>query len=174
MTEAAAIDGRAWYLVYCKPRQEAVAQTNLERQGFPVYLPLARVARKRVGRRVTLLEPLFPRYLFIELSAQTDNWAPIRSTLGVSTLVRFGGLPARVPTVLVTALREREDAEGVQDLSLPRLRAGDRVRIGGGPMEGYEGIFLARTSRERVSVLLDILGRQAKISVALEQLEPNT
>lgn len=165
-------DGRAWYLVYCKPRQEAVAKTNLERQGFRAYLPLARVARKRLGRKMPVLEPLFPRYLFIELSTETDNWGPIRSTLGVSTLVRFGGLPARVPSDLVATLQRRDDTEGIQDLTVPQFREGERVRIGSGAMEGYEGIFLARTSKERVSVLLEILGRQAKISVGIDQLEP--
>lgn len=172
MTMAEPDDGRAWYLVYCKPRQEGVAKTNLERQGFRAYLPLARVARKRLGRRVPVLEPLFPRYLFIELSTETDNWGPIRSTLGVSTLVRFGGgLPARVPGDLVAGLQQRDDTEGIQDLMVPQFREGERVRIGSGAMEGYEGIFLARTSKERVSVLLEILGRQAKISVGVDQLE---
>ena len=162
--------GRAWYLVYCKPRQEDVAKTNLERQGYPVYLPVARVARKRLGRKLVVLEPLFPRYLFIELSAET-NWAPIRSTLGVSNLVRFGGMPARVPADLVAMLQRRDDTEGVQDFTVPRFREGDRIRIAAGAMEGYEGIFLARTSRERVAVLLEILGTQAKISVNIDQLE---
>ena len=29
----------AWYAVMCKPRQEALAETNLANQGYRVYLP---------------------------------------------------------------------------------------------------------------------------------------
>ena len=77
----------AWYLVYTKPQQERVANDNLQRQGYETYLPML---RKRVKRGKTYhhrLDPLFPRYLFIHLSDQLDDWGPIRSTIGVTHLV---------------------------------------------------------------------------------------
>ena len=37
-----------------------------------------------------VVEPVFPRYLFVRLDFGVTNLAPIRSTLGVSDLVRFG------------------------------------------------------------------------------------
>src|SRR5215210_7146750 len=92
---------KGWYLVYAKPRQESVAQTNLVRQGYETYLPLVRQTVKRQGRRVTVVGPMFPRYLFIRLDTQSDNWAPIRSTLGVVSLVRFGQQAPQVPDALV-------------------------------------------------------------------------
>ncbi len=165
-------DGRQWYLVYTKPRQERIAKTNLERQGFITYLPLMRQGRRRTGRRVSLIEPLFPRYLFIALDVERDNWAPIRSTFGVTSLVRFGLEPAVVPAGLVDALRRRDDPEGVQSFRFAGFKPGDKVRIGDGPMTGFEGIFLARTSRERVTILLDLVGRGTRVSARLGDLEP--
>ena len=35
-----------WYLAYTKPKQESVAQFNLEQQGFEVYLPLFKKFKK--------------------------------------------------------------------------------------------------------------------------------
>lgn len=163
---------RRWHLVYCKPRQERVAKLNLERQGFVTYLPLVRQSRRRLGRRLDVVEPLFPRYLFIELSRKTDNWAPIRSTLGVTTLVRFGMEPAVVPLDLVGFLRSRETPDGLQDLPPVDFRPGERVRITDGAMEGYSAIFLARSSKERVAVLLDILGKQTRVVIPLDAIEP--
>jgi transcriptional antiterminator RfaH len=160
-----------WFLVYCKPRAEAQAQTNLERQGFPTYLPRVRQRRRRQGQAVIRVEPLFPRYLFVSLDTETDNWAPIRSTLGVSALVRFGGRPAVVPDALVELLRSREDASGVQELPVGEFKPGERVRIAEGPMMGYEGILLARTSRERVLLLLEIIGRPTRVNVDAGHLE---
>jgi transcriptional antiterminator RfaH len=131
-----------------------------------------RTPRRRAGRRIIRVEPMFPRYLFIHLDTESDNWAPIRSTLGVANLVRFGLYPSAVPDDLVAALRAREDAAGVQDIPLHTFEEGQKVRIEEGPFMGYEGIFLARTSQERVMVLLDIVGKAARAKVNIEHLGP--
>ncbi len=171
MTTVSNLPTKSWYLVYTKPRQEEVAQTNLVRQGYGVYLPHVREARKRQGRRTMVVEPLFPRYLFIHLDTHTDNWGPIRSTLGVASLVRFGQEPARIPDELVDFLKARASEAGLHDWAEQNYRAGDKVRVAEGAFRGYEGIMLARTSRERVVVLLDILGRQVRTKVDRVHLE---
>src|SRR4030066_2182125 len=130
------VSTKSWYLVYTKPRQEEVAQTNLVRQGYAVYLPHMREARKRQGRRIMLWEPLFPRYLFIYLDTHTDNWGPIRSTLGVASLVRFGQEPACIPDELIDFLKTREGEAGLQEGGERRYQAGARVRGGGGGFRG--------------------------------------
>jgi transcriptional antiterminator RfaH len=163
---------RRWYLVYCKPRQETVARENLARQGYETYLPFMRDARRRQGRRVAVIAPMFPRYLFIHLSSQTDNWGPIRSTLGVVSIVRFGREAAQVPDGLVETLRSREDTQGVQILPIEEYKSGSRVRITHGSFAGYEGIFQAVSGRDRVTVLLDILGRDARTTVDTASIEP--
>lgn len=163
---------KRWYLIYSKPRQESLAQRNLERQGYEIYLPLVRQPRRRLGRRVTVVGPMFPRYLFIRLDSETDNWGPIRSTLGVSALVRFGQQPAEAPAGLIEILRSREDERGVQVLPADDYRRGSRIRITDGGLMGYEGIFVARNSRDRVVVLLDIMGKHARTSVASAVIEP--
>ena len=163
---------RRWYLVYSKPRQEGLAKANLNRQGYETYLPLLRTPRRRLGRRVIRIEPMFPRYFFIHLDTATDNWSPIRSTIGVSTLVRFGVDPSPVPDDLIELLRQRDDASGVQDIAMHEFHSGQKVRIEEGPFTGYEGIFLAETSRQRVLVLLDVVGKAAKARVDITALGP--
>jgi len=165
---------RRWYLVYCKPRQEKAALQNLERQGYESYLPLMREPRRRLGRRVSVISPMFPRYLFVHLDQTTDNWGPIRSTVGVASMVRFGQRAIPVPETLIVCLRSREDEGGIQNVMPDELKAGSRVRILDGPFAGYEGIFQVKTGRERVVVLLDIMGRETRASVDESTLEPVT
>jgi len=166
-------DVKRWYLVYSKPRQEALAQENLERQGYDTYLPLLRTPRRRLGRRIVRIEPMFPRYFFIRLDTATDNWAPIRSTFGVSKLVRFGmTTPSPVPDDLIKLLRKRDDSAGVQDIPMHEFERGQKVRIEEGPFMGYEGIYLAETSQQRVLVMLDIIGKAAKARVDMTALGP--
>jgi transcriptional antiterminator RfaH len=88
----------------------------------------------------------------------------------VSSLVRFGKDPATVPDVLIELLLARESTSGLHDWAEARLSAGQAVRVVDGVMQGYEGIFVASSGRERVVVLLDILGRQVRARVEASQL----
>ena len=162
----------AWYLIYSKPQQERVAKENLERQGYQSYLPLVRSRRRRRGRYVSIIEPMFPRYLFVYLSDETDNWGPLRSTIGVANLVRFGMRAANVPNSLIEMMQDREQ-DGVQRLDPPEYKAGDRVRIVEGVMAGYEAIFQAKTGKERVLLLLQFAeNKTARIQIGADYIEP--
>ena len=161
-----------WYLIYTKPKQESVAKDNLERQDYSVYLPMAVVRRKRRGKSVRIIDAMFPRYLFINLSEQTDDWGPIRSTIGVSSLIRFGLEPAKIPQLLIDALIERENPEGIHELPVKDFEQGQKVVISEGPFEGYEALFATHESNERVSLLLKIAGQTAKIQLKQDIIEP--
>ena len=100
-----------WYLVHTKPLSEAIAQTNLERQGYEVYYPrLEQTVRRKNGWRMTI-EALFPRYVFLRIDSDRQTLSPVRSTLGVATVVRFGAEFAVVPDRVVCDLRSRADPE---------------------------------------------------------------
>lgn len=171
MSQQPAASAKSWYLVYTKPRQETLAQENLARQGYGVYLPKLRLMRRRRGKQEAVVEPLFPRYLFIHLDTETDNWGPIRSTFGVASLVRFGAEPAQVPDAFVAHLKAQEGQEGLHEWAEPKLKVGDRVRVAEGPLKGVEGILLAKSGQERVMLLLDMLGKEVRTHLGENQIE---
>jgi transcriptional antiterminator RfaH len=153
-----------WYLIHSKPRQEHIALENLERQLYPCYLPFFRVEKIRRGEVSVSQEPLFPRYLFVQLDtdSQSRSWAPIHSTRGVARLVRFGSEPARVSEELVAQLREGE----ARSASVQRLfEPGQAVRIACGPFAGVEGIFQLADGQRRAMVLIEMLSRPVSMSV---------
>ena len=162
---------KSWYLVYTKPRQETLAQANLERQGYGVYLPKVRLMRRRRGHQEAVVEPLFPRYLFIHLDTQNDNWGPIRSTFGVASLVRFGAELAQVPDALVAHLKAQEGQEGLHEWAEPKMKVCDRVQVAEGPLKGLEGILLANSGKERVMILLDMLGKEIRTHLEAGQIK---
>ena len=114
---------------------------------------------------------MFSRYLFIRLNKVTDNWGPIRSTIGVTDIVRFGGQPTVVPDNLVNCIRDNEDESGIQITETQEFSRGNKVQIVEGPMNGYEGIFVGRTGKERAIVLLDVIGKQTYLELPEAQLE---
>jgi transcriptional antiterminator RfaH len=153
-----------WYLVYSKPRQELCSLENLERQGFECFLPLIAVEKLRRKMIVVLQEPLFPRYLFIRLDASQEgrSWNPIRSTTGVSRLVTFGQIPAKIEDQLVEAIRSSVSGEGVRQR---HFEPGEVVRINDGPFAGLEAIYQMPDGEARVMVLIDILSKKVSLSV---------
>lgn len=83
-----------WCVARTKPRQEAVAQANLLRQGFQCYLPRLKVLRRIRRQQVVRLEPMFRQYLFFRPRRDEQSITPVRSTLGVLGVVCFGIEPA--------------------------------------------------------------------------------
>ena len=156
---------RAWYLVQSKPRNEARALENLVRQGYETYLPLMEVERLQRGKLLKKMEPLFPRYLFLHLEEGNDNWGPIRSTIGVAGLVRFGQAYAVVSDEVLEAVRER-----TQDIKKALFESGDGIRVVSGPLLGLEGVFEITDGEQRSFVLLEFMQKQQRVSVSTADL----
>ena len=160
-----------WYLVFTKPRQEEVAKHQLERQGYITYLPRIEIRYRKSAAIRTRIEPFFPRYLFIELDKQFDDWSPIRSTIGVCGLVRFGTLPQSVPERLIADLKKNENNKKLQRITNKFWKKGDVIEIEQGPFAGYRCIFQESKGIDRVSVLLDIIGKQTRAFLKKDDLE---
>jgi len=95
-----------WFAVVSKPRQEQTALENLQRQGFECFLPMAENPyQRRSKKNKPIVEPLFPRYLFLKAIASHQNLAPVRSTKGVLSMVRFGIELAVVPESVIHAIK---------------------------------------------------------------------
>lgn len=150
----------AWYLIHTKPRQESVALENLRRQGYDCYLPLFQREAVRRAKVQTVQEALFPRYLFIHLdsSLQGASWSPIRSTTGVTQMVRFGSTPARVDDALIEALRTREQ----HSVPAPRFEPGQTVHISAGPLAGLEAVYQCTDAQQRAIVLITIVSQTVR------------
>jgi len=161
-----------WYVVQTKPKKEPLAVENLERQGYTTYCPHIVQPKRRRQRWQQIIEPLFPRYLFVQLAAGLDDFAPIRSTLGVIGLVRFGAQPALIPETAIDTIRWQEQQLLQEADSTPAWQAGDAVEIATGPFAGLKGIFEKACGSERVMVLLDMLGRQNRITVDTHSVLP--
>ena len=161
-----------WYLAYTKPRQEDLARVNLEQQGFESYLPLYKKFRKTEQGPVSVFEPMFPRYIFFRPGKPGQSISAVRSTKGITTIVRFGFEPAVIDEVLLQRIRQLEqDRNHATLLELSKLKAGQTVRLKHTALDGVEGLVQSVSSK-RVAVLLDILGRPAVVQLEHHQVEP--
>ena len=156
-----------WFAVVTKPRQEKIALENLQRQGFECFLPMAENPyQRRSKKHQKIIEPLFPRYLFLNAIADIQNLAPVRSTKGVISMVRFGTELAVLPEQVINAIKQRINPEtGLIKIKAIEIRTGDKVKIFDGPLTGLSGIVAERNSEKRALVLMELLGRPTKVKV---------
>ncbi len=153
-----------WYVAQTHPHGEAKASLHLRRQGFEIYLPRYLKSRRHARRVDTVAAPLFPGYLFVAIDMTTQRWLSIQSTIGVARLVRDGDRPAAVPLHVLEALKCREDAGGFVQLQRPpRFLPGDKVRIREGAFCDCYGLYEGMSGRERVAILLELLGRKVRV-----------
>ena len=152
-----------WFVAHTKPRAESLAQANLLRQNYQVRLPMVR----KIVRRKPSLEPLFPRYLFVRPAHSGQSLSPIRSTTGVSTLVRFGMNLALLSDEQCDRIMEFAQAQQQGGLNamleVQGIRIGQRVLIKEGPFVGLEGL-VSKLAKDRVMVLMNLLGKEQTLS----------
>ena len=157
-----------WNLLQNKQQKETRALTNLAQQGYPVFCPMLSVEKLRRGKVSMNLEAMFARYLFIQLDSSRSGlgWASIRSTLGVSHLVSFGGVPAKVDAALIAHLQQHEQ----QALPEHLFYVEERLLIADGPFAGLEAIYQATNGEGRAMVLIDLLGKSTRLQVPASSL----
>ena len=162
-----------WLLLQVKPRQEMRALENLERQQAQCYCPLIQVEKLSRGKRIHIEEALFPGYFFINFDPQKSNltYTAIRSSRGVSKIVRFGSDPVKVPESLILQMKDCEKAS-VSSLNAPNLpQKGDTVIIVKGPFKGLQAVYSQMDGQQRSIVLISLLHQQAPTSLANTQIQ---
>jgi transcriptional antiterminator RfaH len=157
-------DGERWFVVYTLPHQEKRAQIQLGHQSYRTFLPKREKTIRHARKLTTVVAPFFPRYMFIILHPEHDQWRPINGTLGVAGMVMQGDRPHPAPPGIVEALVAATGANGLLQLR-PQLKVGDQVKLTQGPFAEYLGTLDRLDDSGRVRVLLDMLGRRVPILV---------
>jgi transcription antitermination factor NusG len=149
---------------------------QLKRREFTAYYPIVR-AMKRIGASpFEGSAGLFGVYGFVLIQAR---WYDVRWAPGVAALILGAdGRPAKVGDEIIAKLREREDEQGFIILHKapvrPEFEKGDRLRIIQGALTGHVALYEGMSVRQRIEVLLTMLGAERRVSVARAdvRLEP--
>jgi transcriptional antiterminator RfaH len=156
----------AWYCARTKPKHEHIAAANVRKNlGLEVFHPRLRVERATRRGVVRVIEPLFPCYIFVRCELG-DCLNEIRHTTGISTLVHFGDKIPQVSDLVIEELQECFDAEEPMTVE-DRISPGAEVVFADGAFVGMRTLVLrVLPARQRVQVLLDILGRPTPVEVS--------
>jgi len=165
MCESYEINGSIpWWVVQTKPKAELTAMQNLKNQGLTSYCPMFKKECSR-GRQLKVnTHPLFPRYVFVKAnSAAQQNIHVIRSTFGVSQLLKIREVPTKISCKLIHEIKlmESEKFSETQTDFMP----GDHVRIKKGLYQNLEAVFQMNDGLERAVVLLSIINKPTPLRI---------
>jgi transcriptional antiterminator RfaH len=163
---------KQWFVVHTQPFKESEAYQNLLAQGFDAYLPKFKKTRRHARKVEEISSPLFPRYVFVGIDLDIDQWRSIQGTRGVSYLVQMNNRPAAIANDIIGGLMDREDREGLVPIeNICLFVKGEKVRILDGAFKDNVAIFDKMDDKQRVQLLLLCLGREVNISLPMYDVE---
>jgi len=159
---------RDWYVLHVKPRTEKKVFVFLERYGYfrhlPILVKVTKVQRRKVRREL----PLFPGYVFTRLLPE-ERVRMLQTNLIVRTI------PVPQPREMIHQLRQIKRASSVVGTEMKKLahmfKAGDLVRVTGGPMRGVEGYVKYDGTRAAICLNVEILGAAVEVTVSPDVIE---
>lgn len=162
-----------WYCLRTRPKTERVTSQLLRTEvGVEVFCPFIRFERARRTGRIWVAEAMFPCYIFARFSHLLQH-RHIRATRGVVKAVGFGDLPSIVPDSIIEELRT-----GVEDQETitiePPINVGEEVNVVSGPFQGIRAVVSrVMPAKERVALLLEVLGMEREIEVSAAMILPD-
>jgi transcription antitermination factor NusG len=159
-----------WYAVWTRSRQEKTAATMLDMLGVSHFLPLIASKRQWSDRQRISSLPLFPGYLFVQITKAPDAELRVRKVPGIVDFVGNRNGLSVIPEVEIQNVRALLSS-GTGCTACPFMKAGDRVRIVNGALAGIVGLFIRSGARFRVVVSVEIIQRSISVEVSASQVE---
>lgn len=156
-----------WYVLYLKPHFEQKAALFCRRHGFAHYLPLRQHVARYGRRRVRLLRPVFPGYLFAGLTPE-QRVILLQSQYVVRVLKPRD---SRAFLRQLVQVRRALRADPTLNVSRDSIRKGHRVRIMAGTFAGVEGVVGAIRTRSRVFLQVAFMQQSIVVEVSMTDLK---
>jgi transcriptional antiterminator NusG len=168
------------HVLVTEPGAEFKAQRHLKASGFDPWVPTEKIVQVRrvrthwgeIGRKHNVIRPIFRGYVFVPLNMMW-SFGPLYSTPGLrqSPFLLICGKPAIVPHHEVARLKSVEiDLKNAPVQGLPYV-IGETVRITQGAFTGFTAEINRLDDRGRIELLMQILGAETKLHLAVEQIE---
>lgn len=161
---------KKWYAIKTKPKREDFAAANLRGVGLETLSPKISRYEKLFGNSVLVERALFPSYIFSKFDV-FDNYRRVKYAAGVKEVVTFGEGPTPIDDAIITAIQDRLNKNDFLE-TIRGFDHGDVVKISEGPLKGLIGTLQQEVcGSERVAVLLNTIGYQARIVIDSSHLE---
>ncbi len=160
-----------WYAVHLKSRHEFKVADRLAMKGIEIFLPQVERARKWKDRKKLITFPLFPGYIFVHTTRESQNLLQVLKVAGVVRIIcTIPGEPDTIPDDQILSLQKLVDNKGELD-PYPYLNEGQRVRIAKGPLSGIEGILVEKLDKHVLVLSVDVLRQGVALTINAADVE---
>jgi hypothetical protein len=155
-----------WFVAHTKPRCEKKLVRYCEREELSATLPTYKAAHKYRRKTVVFDKPLFPGYVFLQISKEQQGKVFKSDCLANLLEVIDQELFRRQLTEILSALET-----GLEIRLAPAIGEGMRIKIKNGPLQGIEGWVEKRYGMSTVLLRLDFIGQAAAVKMEATDLE---
>jgi len=160
-----------WYAVHVRSRHEFKVADRLALKDIEAFLPQIERVRKWKDRKKLITFPLFPGYIFVHTTRESQNLLRILKVVGVVRIIcTIPGEPDPIPEEQILSLKKLLENKGEID-PYPYLNEGQRVRITKGPLNGVEGILVEKLDKHILVLSVDVLRQGVALTITAGDVE---
>ncbi len=157
-----------WYALYARSRHERQVEERLKGKGIETFFPVRSLQRRWKDRKKIVEFPLFPGYLFVNISMMDRN-----TILQTPSVVRMigNGLPEPIPDGQIIAVRKFLEAE-IQFDPYPYLVPGMEVEVRRGPLKSVRGVLITKKNKHRLIINVNLINNCIATEIDAEDIQP--
>jgi transcriptional antiterminator RfaH len=116
---------KKWFALYTKSRSEKKVNQELIFKGIECYLPIEKKLKQWSDRKKWVEEPFIRSYIFVK--SEEHELQNILNTVGVVSVISFGGKPAKVQEEHLNIIKSILSSNENFELSTEIFKPGEKV-----------------------------------------------
>ncbi|QHI35463.1 Transcription antitermination protein RfaH [Kordia antarctica] len=147
-----------WHVLYVRSRWERKVYESLKEISLDPFLPQIKTIKQWSDRKKTIIKPLFPSYVFVNINSSLEYHKAL-SLNGVCSFIRFRNEYARVTTKEIEQIKLLVGDVNITDIEtnikLPEI--GEIKKINYGPLNGLNCEIIKVDNHNKIIVRIDSL-----------------
>ncbi|MGA9529586.1 MAG: UpxY family transcription antiterminator [Terriglobales bacterium] len=171
ISQSRAEDLARWYALHTRARHEKTVEKRLRERGMETFLPVSHEVHAWSDRKKKVEMPLFNCYVFVRCTLSAEDRTKVYEVDSIHGFVGIRGAGQPIPDEQIDAIRAVL-AQQAPWRSYPFLKAGQRVRVRGGALDGIEGVFLSENGDHSLVISVDAIQRSMAVRIDGYNVEP--
>jgi transcription antitermination factor NusG len=154
---------KIWFALYTKSRSEKKVNQELINKGIECYLPLEKKLKLWSDRKKWVEEPFIRSYIFVK--TEEHELQSALNTMGVVSVIRFGGKPAKVQEEHINLIKSILSSDENYELSAESFEPGEKVEVESGSLKGLFGELVHHLNKYKVLVRINSINQNILIKI---------
>lgn len=170
---------KQWFIIHVYSGQEQKVMDLIKNrfttlaptEEIEIIMPTKKVSKLTKKGTITMDKKLYPGYLVIAIEPKEDSIKLISQTPGVRSFGGKGKQPQLITEEEVSRMFGYIKPESAKNIEIPFIK-GETVKISAGPFVDFTGVVEEiYTERERLKLMVNILGRQTPVEISFFEVE---